>query len=457
MPNEPLERQAEEYFSDPAVAEKLKSDLESESDPEDRQHLEGVRGADMEGLRYISEKWGIKWMWNKRTRQAEIADNENTFYQITPVKRDTLIQHIRTRCKNGNSKDVIFQSKSIFMQAVRALAGENSVDPILRTIQENAKNNPWDGKKRIKYALHECFGTPKTQLGMWASQYPFLAVIQRAYKPGCILQEFPVLIGPGDVGKSTWLQCIIPSGEHHSRWIKEGLTFDPDGKKMYYQTKRSAIVEWGEMKGIRGVDIEALKAWLTATHDIVDEKYEDSMEYARRFVIIGTANPESPPLPNDPAAMRRFVAIDCPNRVEGALQWAKANANQMWSEAHHLYTQEKFRANLPDEFKQFQVESNEPHRYTSDIEALLQAACRHHEDGFTASEAAVFSELASSVAFVGKRLEGEVSRALQSHAVGYYKKRRSINGIQATRYYRTDKALPYEEKQPELFSNEAPF
>lgn len=337
---------------------------------EGRFPLKGIRGPDMEGLRHICKNWTIGLRWNMRTRQIEISRWKGDKYrQITPLIRDTLIEHIRTRCTNAKGKDVRFNSKTEFVRAARALSSEKQVDPILARIESLPE---WDKEARLDSFLDKMFGAGTDPLTVWASRYIFVGVIQRARRPGCELQQIPLLVGPQGVGKTTHLQGAVPTGERHETWVKQGLHFDPDPKKMHYQVKRAAIVEWAETRGVKYLDLEALKSWLTTSFDTVDEKFEDALEYPRRFIVVGTANPDDGNLPNDDGGNRRYVVVACPERIEGAKEWLRKNRNQLWAEALYRYeSEERLRANLPDALANAQAARNEEYRETDPIEEPL--------------------------------------------------------------------------------------
>ena len=415
-------------------------DMEGEKPVGDnpRQALLDIPGNDMEGLRQISEAWAIQWRYNIRTRHAEIAFDDNEYAQVMPVVRNRLMQDIRTRCtmpenKSGNRRPIIITGKSYFDEVTTALSSEYSVDPVIEAIKEIVeKEGGWDGIERLEYTLDEFFEAGTGELEQWASRYLYVGVIQRAMEPGCVLQEIPILFGPQDVGKSILLQTIVPETGDPQKWVKEGLQFDPDPKKMYYQTKRSAIVEWAELKNLRGANIETLKSWLTTTVDIIDEKYEDALEYPRRFIIVGNANPDNAYLPNDPGGNRRFVVVNCPERVPNAIQNLKEVNAQKWCEAWEKYHREGLRANLTPNLKKLQAERNEEYRFADTIEVAVQKFVDGRE-GFTVEDVAYEAEIIDVDKQLDLSLAMRIGKAILN--CGFDKKRNTIKGERTYRYY----------------------
>ena len=54
--------------------------------------------------------------------------------------------------------------------------------------------------------------------------------MQRAYRPGCKLDEMPVLIGAQDAGKITLLRKTLLPPDHQADWFSDGLHLAADPK-----------------------------------------------------------------------------------------------------------------------------------------------------------------------------------------------------------------------------------
>ena len=82
------------------------------------------------------------------------------------------------------------------------------VDPFKVRLLEG---ETWDGVGRVRACLSVFFEIEDYDvLAEWVSQFLFLGPITRAFRPGTKLDETPVLIGKGGIGKSTALRYILP-------------------------------------------------------------------------------------------------------------------------------------------------------------------------------------------------------------------------------------------------------
>ena len=96
---------------------------------------------------------------------------------------------------------------------VKDYAGQYAVDPFI----ENYLNShpvmtiPVKNTNLIDNWLNDLFDwDADPDLVTWASRYCFLGAVQRAYEPGCKLDETLVIIGPQECGKSSLVQSIVP-------------------------------------------------------------------------------------------------------------------------------------------------------------------------------------------------------------------------------------------------------
>ena len=70
----------------------------------------------------------------------------------------------------------------------------------------------WDETERLDEWLPHVFEiSERLPLAEWAGRFMALGAIWRAYHPGLKLDEFPVLIGRGGLGKSTAARFLLPA------------------------------------------------------------------------------------------------------------------------------------------------------------------------------------------------------------------------------------------------------
>ena len=87
----------------------------------------------------------------------------------------------------------------------------------------------WDGRDRLDHYMQDIFGCADGDLEIWVARFIFIGAIQRAFEPGCLMREMPILIGDQSIGKSALTRAVLPPGIPglHS----DGLRWDaPPGK-----------------------------------------------------------------------------------------------------------------------------------------------------------------------------------------------------------------------------------
>ena len=192
------------------------------------------------------------------------------------------------------------------------------------------------------------------ELVRWVGRYLFLGPIQRAYEPGCLIREAPVLIGPPGVGKSSVARAIVPP-QFEFVGFTDGLNLASSPKVLLEATQGRIVVEASEMIGAtRRSELEAIKSFMVRRDDGHTRlSYRHDPEPAlRRFVIVGTSNGAS--LPPDAAAQARFVAVEIsPGMGSRAKVRPETHVGRirdnLFAEALFLYRQGE-RCNLPAGF-----------------------------------------------------------------------------------------------------------
>ncbi len=185
----------------------------------------------------------------------------------------------------------------------------------------------WDGKRRLSLLLQTGFGTTRTRYHVCAGRNMVIAMVARAYAPGCQLDEALVFEGPQGAYKSSALRII--GGEY----FKE-LTADPNSKDFEHQLRGVWLGEFPELHAMRRADdIARIKQFLTCREDHYRPPYAREMrDYKRRVVLCGTTNEHE--WLHDPTGGRRFVPIEV-GKVD--LNWLRENRAQLFAEAVARY------------------------------------------------------------------------------------------------------------------------
>ena len=220
----------------------------------------------------------------------------------------------------------------------------------------------WDGVERCKHILYSHFVCDSTSAGQLSkdpdpyrqsvSTLCCAGWIARALVPGLKLDQMPVLWGPQGVGKSRFVEWMLPRG---LRSTYGALKLSGNPKQMLEAIQGKTLVEAGEMGDYSRRDVETLKIWLTTTQDnTVRKAYRRNPDsHARRVFIIGTSNREDS-LPPD-AENRRFAPVEVPHAHGAVEDFLDAHREQLIAEAaykfrcrHGLWRDGERPSHLPD-------------------------------------------------------------------------------------------------------------
>lgn len=247
-----------------------------------------------------------------------------------------------------------------FYQWMNALVYDKEADPFLEWIELLPD---WDGVERVQGFLQKYFGAVDDELTRWAGRYLFVGPIQRAVKPGCELDEMPVLVGKQGIGKSKMLRWLLPENRQ-DEWFSDSLELTGETKRQVEALEGRVIVEISEMSGAAIYSPERVKTFVSRQTDSMRAAYERNTENRPRVcVFVATTNTKQA-LPNDPSGNRRFVVVELTKglRVQEVLA---ALREQLFAEGLDMYRR-GIVANLPIELRGMARERGEEHRYSDE-------------------------------------------------------------------------------------------
>ena len=322
---------------------------------------------------------GVSARFNIRAMCPELSNGRGKWTRTTDRKSADLRRRIADRFSYqlAGAKGVAplrFGLES-WNEHLNALLFSREIDPFQTWIECLP---PWDGTKRLAKLLTACLGAAEGPLTSWASTYLCLGAVQRAYEPGGLLREIPILIGPQRIGKSQLLSNLIPP--EHPDWFSDSVCVSDAGQKRVEAMLGRVIVELSELTGFRRAELESLKAFISRRDDGATRlAYRRDPETAlRRCVLVGTSN-DVECLPNDPSGNSRYVPIQC-SRGTPVEPFMDKWRNQLWAEALALYRLGE-RANLPRELMDLQEAHGETHRrkdqVVEDAVALIEGEGPH--------------------------------------------------------------------------------
>lgn len=321
----------------------------------------------------ITEELGVLFRWNTRARRIEVSDADRDGGKWLPAV-DRYIEDLRdTISEDGGFWTYETQQGTTaktrrpwrpsalrWREMVLGCTHSSEVDPFIVWLEALPA---WDGVERAESMLSDLFGCdPGDELARWASRYPMVGAIERAYAPGAKIDEAPVLLGPQGAGKSAWVRSLLPPDE--PEWHGDHLPLAGNPKQQAEATAGRVVVEMAEMVGLRRAEIESVKTFLVRTDDGQHRAaYARNPEPSpRRCVFAGTTNDDWC-LPNDPTGNRRFVVVSLNPASQAVEPWMAKRREQVWAEALANHRSGQWpTARLPRELHAEQARRNEEHR-----------------------------------------------------------------------------------------------
>jgi putative DNA primase/helicase len=212
-----------------------------------------------------------------------------------------------------------------------ALLGVVSSERVYHPVKEYLDELSWDGVERLDTLLIDYLGAEDTPYVRAVTRKTFVAAVARIYEPGIKFDSILVLNGPQGIGKSTFFARL------GREWYSDSLAIsDMKDKTAAEKLQGYWILELGELAGIRKMDVETVKSFVTRTDDKYRHAYGVNVEsHPRSCVIVGSTNSDGGFL-RDITGNRRFWPV----RVLGDGKykpWDLIDVDQIWAEAIEWY------------------------------------------------------------------------------------------------------------------------
>lgn len=215
---------------------------------------------------------------------------------------------------------------------LRDAALKVAVERARHPIRDRLKELPsWDGIERLDRLLIDYLGAEDSEYVRIVTRKTLVAAVARVMEPGVKFDYMLVLNGPQGIGKST-LFAKLAGG-----WFSDSLSIaDMRDKTAAEKLQGYWIVEIGELAGIKKIDEETLKSFLSRQ----DDKYRAAYGYAvedhpRQCIIVGSTNKTTGFL-RDLTGNRRFWPVKTPGDRE-LKPWHLKEVDQIWTEAYAKY------------------------------------------------------------------------------------------------------------------------
>ena len=210
-----------------------------------------------------------------------------------------------------------------------AIAAERGYHPIRDYIESLPA---WDGVPRVDTLFVDYLGAADTAYTRAVARKMMVAAVARVYRPGIKFDSVVVLNGPQGMGKSSFFAKL------GGRWFSDSLTIgDMKDKAAPEKLQGYWILELGELAGLKKVDVETVKAFITRQDDKFRHSYGYSVEdHPRQCIIVGSTNNGDGFL-RDITGNRRFWPVTCTTAGKHR-PWEVADVvEQLWAEAYMLF------------------------------------------------------------------------------------------------------------------------
>ncbi|MDF2672438.1 MAG: hypothetical protein K0R09_703 [Clostridiales bacterium] len=213
-----------------------------------------------------------------------------------------------------------------FKDALLTAASERAFHPI----KDYFNSLPiWDGTERVDKLLIDYLGAEDNSYTRETMRKTLCAAVARIYEPGTKFDYVLILNGDQGIGKSTFFAKL------GGRWFSDSLSLsDMRDKAAAEKLQGYWILEIGELAGLRKMDVETVKSFITRTDDKFRQSYGVNVEnHPRQCIIVGTTNAEKGFL-RDVTGNRRFWPVQV--KMGRKSIWDELTVSevaQIWAEA----------------------------------------------------------------------------------------------------------------------------
>ena len=253
--------------------------------------------------------------------------------------------------------------RSDVYDAMELIADSHKYNPLKEWFEQLPSS---DGKGYLDRWLFDICGCPKNEINQILGRKWLISAVARALRPGCYVEGSLIFFGRQAVGKTWLFKNLNPKPEYYS------------GEELNIGNKKEAaavcagkfIIELGELNSIRRNELNAMKQYLTETHDTYQPKYKQKAVTVPRMHIFGGSTNEETFL-TDPTGNRRFWCVTAGEKVDQ--QGFLAIKERLWAEALAAF-QNGEQWTLTDEERAMLEEANAQFMVENPLEVFLEEA-----------------------------------------------------------------------------------
>lgn len=261
-----------------------------------------------------------------------------------------------------------------YMESRYGITGRDKLDAGLLIVSNDHKINDvreyllglsWDNVKRLDTVFIDYLGAEDNLYTRTVTRKSLAAAVARALEGGIKFDYMTILAGDQGIGKSTLLATL------GKEWFSDSLTTF-EGKEAAELIQGTWINEIGELTAMTKQETNAVKQFLSKTHDIYRAAYGRRTEkYPRRCVFFGTSNDDE--FLKDYTGNRRFWPVDVGLHTPTKSVWddLPREVDQIWAEAVMAYRLGE-KLYLPKDVEALAKEQQEAHRESASKEGIIR-------------------------------------------------------------------------------------
>lgn len=261
-----------------------------------------------------------------------------------------------------------------YMESRYGITGRDKLDAGLLIVSNDHKINDvreyllglsWDNVKRLDTVFIDYLGAEDNLYTRTVTRKSLTAAVARALEGGVKFDYMTILAGDQGIGKSTLLATL------GKEWFSDSLTTF-EGKEAAELIQGTWINEIGELTAMTKQETNAVKQFLSKTHDIYRAAYGRRTEkYPRRCVFFGTSNDDE--FLKDYTGNRRFWPVDVGIHTPTKNVWddLPREVDQIWAEAVMAYRLGE-KLYLPKDVEALAKEQQEAHRESQSKEGVIR-------------------------------------------------------------------------------------
>lgn len=218
-------------------------------------------------------------------------------------------------------------SKDALRDGVAHAARQGSID----TAQIWLSSLKWDGTPRIERFMETYFGVDDHPYIRAVSLYIWSALAGRVMVPGIQADMAPIFYGAQGARKTTAIKAISPFDDAFTE-----IDIGERDADLSRKLRGKLVGELSELRGMGTKDGEAIKAWISRTHEEWIPKFKEfGTKFPRRLVFFGSTNNRE--FLGDETGERRWLPVTVAEGGRIDPEGVARDREQLWAEGAMLF------------------------------------------------------------------------------------------------------------------------